>query len=69
MHSDLDRDGALSEFGLDPACPCIGLFPGSRRNELQRLLPPLLDAAESIHAERLRCNFYFLRLRRSTVQR
>lgn len=57
VHSDLDRDGALSEFGLDPACPCIGLFPGSRRNELQRLLPTLLDAAESIHAERPEVQF------------
>ncbi len=57
VHSDLDRDGALREFGLDPARPTIGLFPGSRRNELQRLLPPLLDAAERIHSERPEVQF------------
>lgn len=52
VHSDLERDSALRLFGLDSARPCIGLFPGSRRSELQRLLPILLDAAERIHAER-----------------
>lgn len=56
-HSGLDRDGALREFGLDPARPAIGLFPGSRRNELQRLLPTLLDAAERIHAARSEVQF------------
>jgi lipid-A-disaccharide synthase len=57
VHSDLDRDTALREFGLDPARPSIGLFPGSRRNELQRLLPTLLEAAERIHAERPEIQF------------
>lgn len=57
VHSELDRDGALREFGLDPSHPCVGLFPGSRRNELQRLLPTLLDAAEQIHAERPEVQF------------
>lgn len=57
VHSDLDRDGALREFGMDPKRPCIGLFPGSRRNELQRLLPTLLDAAEIIHNQRPEVQF------------
>ncbi len=57
VHCDLDRDTALREFGLDPKQPSIGLFPGSRRNELQRLLPTLLDAAERIHAERPEIQF------------
>jgi lipid-A-disaccharide synthase len=57
VHSEFDRDGALLEFGLDPSRPCVGLFPGSRRNELQRLLPTLLDAAERIHAERPEVQF------------
>ncbi|WP_317623117.1 lipid-A-disaccharide synthase [Thiohalomonas denitrificans] len=43
--SDLTRDEAARAFGLDPARPIIGLFPGSRRSELQRLLPLLLEAA------------------------
>ncbi|MER3429229.1 MAG: lipid-A-disaccharide synthase [Pyrinomonas sp.] len=30
---------------LDPTRPLIALLPGSRRKELQRILPPMLDAA------------------------
>lgn len=30
---------------LDPERPLIALLPGSRRKELQRILPPMLDAA------------------------
>ena len=67
VHSDLDRDGALHEFGLDRARPSIGLFPGSRRNELQRLLPTLLDAAERIHA--VRPEVQFLIPQASTLER
>ena len=34
----------------DPACPkIIGLLPGSRKNEIHALLPPVLAAAEKIH--------------------
>jgi len=57
VHSDLDRDGARCLFDLNPARPVVGLFPGSRRNELQRLLPPMLDAAERIHAARPEVQF------------
>ncbi len=57
VHSELDRTAALNAFGLDPKRPTIGLFPGSRRNEVQRLLPTLLDAAERIHAERPEIQF------------
>jgi len=57
VHSDLEREGALLEFGLEPSRPCVGLFPGSRRNELQRLLPTLLDAAERLHAARPEVQF------------
>ncbi len=57
VHSELDRTAAANTFGLDPTRPTIGLFPGSRRNEVQRLLPTLLDAAERIHAERPEIQF------------
>jgi lipid-A-disaccharide synthase len=46
----LDREGAAAEFGLDPAHKVLGLFPGSRRSEIKRLLPVLLDAAALLHA-------------------
>ena len=34
--------------GLDPSRPIISLLPGSRLKELQRILPPMLDAAVAI---------------------
>lgn len=40
-----DRDALLQEFGLDPKRQVVGLFPGSRRGEIKRLLPVLLKTA------------------------
>ena len=42
----LSKDAALAEFGLQTAGPVIGLLPGSRANEVKRLLPVILDAVE-----------------------
>lgn len=42
----VSRRQALREFGLEDAGPVIGLQPGSRVNEIKRLLPVILDAAE-----------------------
>lgn len=47
--SPLDRSGACKEFSLDPHRKVLGLFPGSRRSELKRLMPLLLDAAAELH--------------------
>lgn len=51
VHSALTRDQAAVRFGLDPTRPIVGLFPGSRRGELQRLLPLQLAAARNLQAE------------------
>jgi lipid-A-disaccharide synthase len=51
VKSALDRAGARREFGLDPERKVLGLFPGSRRSEIKRLLPVLLDAAALLHAK------------------
>ena len=40
-----DRPTAAHSFGLDPARKIVGLFPGSRRNEIERLLPEIISAA------------------------
>lgn len=37
-------------LGLDAGRTTVALVPGSRRSELKRLLPPMLDAAERIRA-------------------
>lgn len=41
----LSKPGAATSFNLDPNRPVIGLFPGSRHNEISRLLPIILDSA------------------------
>lgn len=42
----LERDQAAASFGLDPLCKVVGLFPGSRRNEIERLLPVIIQSAQ-----------------------
>jgi lipid-A-disaccharide synthase len=39
-----------SRYGLDQAKPWIGLLPGSRRKEVQMILPTLLEAAKILGA-------------------
>lgn len=41
----MERDQAAASFGLDPARQIVGLFPGSRRNEIDRLLPVIVGSA------------------------
>lgn len=41
----MERAQAAASFGLDPARPIVGLFPGSRRNEIERLLPVIVQSA------------------------
>lgn len=40
-----DRSAAAASFDLDPSRKIVGLFPGSRRNEIERLLPVIIAAA------------------------
>jgi len=41
----VNRDDAAAGFGLDPGRMVVGLFPGSRRSEIERLLPVIIGAA------------------------
>jgi lipid-A-disaccharide synthase len=47
---DLDRAEARRRLGVDPVEPLIGLLPGSRREEVERLLPPMLVGAKRLFA-------------------
>ena len=38
-------------YGLDPSKPRVGLLPGSRANEIKRLLPVMLAAAEILQEQ------------------
>ncbi len=42
------KDSFLRELGLDPSRPIVALLPGSRPNEVQRLLPVMRDAVSRI---------------------
>src|SRR5207245_11245189 len=46
------RADARRRLGLDPARPVLGLFPGSRPQEVKRLWPAFRDAAARVLAAR-----------------
>jgi lipid-A-disaccharide synthase len=48
----LSRPRAALEFGLEGSGPIVGLLPGSRANEVRRLLPVMLESAARL-AERV----------------
>jgi lipid-A-disaccharide synthase len=48
---DLTRDEARRRLGADPGHALIGLLPGSRPGEIERLLPAMLDAARRLAAD------------------
>ena len=48
VHPLYSIDQDLARFGLDKNQPIIGLMPGSRANEIKRILPVMLAAAEQV---------------------
>lgn len=46
VRAKLSKQEAHKQFGLDPNKRTVGLFPGSRRGEVKRLLPVMLKAAK-----------------------
>ena len=57
-HPSVDKVHALqskaedrAQFGLDENKPVVGLLPGSRANEIKRMLPVMLAAAEKLQAD------------------
>ncbi len=57
VHARYDRAEFCRLSKLDPRLPIISLLPGSRRKELQRILPPMLEAAALISARRPEVQF------------
>jgi len=47
----LPKARAFHQFGLDPKRRTVGLLPGSRLHEIERLLPPLLASAHLLQKE------------------
>src|ERR1039457_2992447 len=48
---NMKRDEAAASFGLDPSQKIVGLFPGSRRSEIERILPTILESAKSVQQQ------------------
>jgi len=47
----MNREEVFQKFEFDPAKKLIGLLPGSRKREIESLLPVMLEAAERIQAQ------------------
>lgn len=48
VHPTMDKAAAQQAFYLDPALKTVALLPGSRKGEVERILPTLLDSARLI---------------------
>lgn len=55
-----DRERVKRELGVPDDRPLVGLLPGSRENEISRLLPVLFDTAEKIHWQRPEVRFLLI---------
>jgi lipid-A-disaccharide synthase len=44
---EVDRDTFFRDAELDPTRPLVALLPGSRRGEVERLLPPMLQLVDN----------------------
>ena len=50
VKATVSKDDFCRQHGLDPAKPILGLLPGSRESEVERLLPVMLEAAQRLRA-------------------
>ena len=57
VQASAPRASLLHAFGLNPYHPVIGLLPGSRKAEVQRLLPVMLQAAALLRAKQPELQF------------
>ena len=52
VNRDVDADAVRERLGIPPDQTVIGLFPGSRRSEIFRLLPVMLQTAQLMKQQR-----------------
>jgi lipid-A-disaccharide synthase len=53
----VSKDEFCRKYKLDPDKPIVSLLPGSRRKEVTRILPVMIDAASRMHAVDSRIQF------------
>lgn len=51
VQPEVDRGTFFQEVGLDPTRPIVALLPGSRKSEVERLLPPMADLVRAWTAD------------------
>lgn len=61
VHPKISRTAALDRLKLDGRYPIIGLLPGSRDNEIKRLLPIMLDAGSRIKQSQTSIQFILIK--------
>jgi len=52
VKASFGREEFCRRNGLDPARPIVSFLPGSRQKEVERILPPMLDAIEELRKVR-----------------
>lgn len=57
VRARFDRAEFCRQTKLDPRLPIVSLLPGSRRREVERIMPPMLEAAALISARRPEIQF------------
>jgi len=57
VHARYGREEFCRRHQLDPLRPVVALLPGSRHQELLRILPPMIEAVKTIHAARAETQF------------
>ena len=57
VHPTLEKDEFLKKHALDPNDPIIALLPGSRRKEIERLLPLMIDSARQMREKNDKLQF------------
>ena len=51
VHASKELPQLIEDFNLDPDTKHVGLFPGSRKSEIKRLLPIILKSADRLMAD------------------
>ncbi len=57
VNSALDKASARDRYNVPLESPVLGLLPGSRRSELKRLLPLMVESARLLHAKHPELHF------------
>jgi len=63
---EIPREQLLESLDFDKNYPVIGILPGSRRKEVEKLLPPMLEAAKILHEGNP--NLQFLIMKAPTIR-